>query len=230
MIKVGIISFENPFINSEITHIGTPQGNILSPMLFNVYLTSLDQFIENLININNREGGKKIHNKEFRKRILSFDKNAGTTSNKGPKYIIKQINKDSGELIQQFKSFAETASKLKICRKELATQLTLEGKYYPDDVSYIVKEEDISKSTASLINEEKHRVAKIARSGAKRYDYPEDERPIKIHYVRYADDFLLGVNGPRKLAHRLKEEIACFIKSDLHFQCSTENVRHAYSD
>jgi predicted amidophosphoribosyltransferase len=36
---------------------------------------------------------------------------------------------------------------------------------------------------------------------------------IEIHYVRYADDWMLGIKGKREIAVKLKEEIAIFLKS-----------------
>jgi len=39
----------------------------------------------------------------------------------------------------------------------------------------------------------------------------------RITYVRYADDFIVGVTGPRDFALKVATEIESFIKSDLHF-------------
>lgn len=48
MTKVGVINLNNPKENLDQAHLGTAQGSILSPMLFNVYMTELDNFVENL--------------------------------------------------------------------------------------------------------------------------------------------------------------------------------------
>lgn len=44
---------------------------------------------------------------------------------------------------------------------------------------------------------------------------PSEKEYITVKYVRYADDFIIGVNGPRKLASDIKTEIAEFLKMKL---------------
>jgi hypothetical protein len=38
---------------------------------------------------------------------------------------------------------------------------------------------------------------------------------FRISYVRYADDFLIGINGPESLAISIKGEIDAFLKDKL---------------
>jgi retron-type reverse transcriptase len=42
-LKAGYVELNKPMVNPEV---GTPQGSILSPLLCNVYLHSLDVFVE----------------------------------------------------------------------------------------------------------------------------------------------------------------------------------------
>lgn len=42
---------------------------------------------------------------------------------------------------------------------------------------------------------------------------PQDEAYRRLHYVRYADDFLLGFTGPKEEAVQIKQEIATFLKT-----------------
>jgi hypothetical protein len=51
----------------------------------------------------------------------------------------------------------------------------------------------------------------------------------KIYYVRYADNFLLGVRGPKSLAVDVSEKIPQFIKSDLQLELKHSNLYHAKS-
>lgn len=41
------------------------------------------------------------------------------------------------------------------------------------------------------------------------------DKTIRIEYVRYADDWMIGVSGDRKLADKIKEYISTFMKNDL---------------
>lgn len=44
---------------------------------------------------------------------------------------------------------------------------------------------------------------------------PMDPHFTRIRYVRYADDFLISVTGPRKLASKIKEHVAVFLEQEL---------------
>ena len=44
-------------------------------------------------------------------------------------------------------------------------------------------------------------------------------KPIKINYVRYADDMLFGLNMDKPLAKKIIQTIRTFIKSNLHLDC-----------
>lgn len=46
----------------------------------------------------------------------------------------------------------------------------------------------------------------------------------RLNYARYADDFIVGVTGPRKLAVRIKSAIATFLKHRLGLQLSHEKT------
>lgn len=53
---------------------------------------------------------------------------------------------------------------------------------------------------------------------------PKDSDYISVRYVRYADDFLVGINGPRKLAEKLRDEIRTFLKERLNLTLSVEKT------
>lgn len=53
---------------------------------------------------------------------------------------------------------------------------------------------------------------------------PNDSEYISVRYVRYADDFLVGVNGPRVLAEKLREEIRKFLNERLNLTLSVEKT------
>ena len=47
---------------------------------------------------------------------------------------------------------------------------------------------------------------------------------IRIRYVRYADDWIIGVTGPKRLAKRLKEQAAKFLDEKLKLELSKEKT------
>lgn len=53
---------------------------------------------------------------------------------------------------------------------------------------------------------------------------PLDSNYISIRYVRYADDFLIGINGPRSLAEKIKEEIRVYLDERLNLTLSVEKT------
>jgi Type II intron maturase len=52
---------------------------------------------------------------------------------------------------------------------------------------------------------------------------------INLVYVRYVDDFLFGVTGPRSLALKIKKKIVQFVKSDLKLELVGGEVTHVSS-
>ena len=55
---------------------------------------------------------------------------------------------------------------------------------------------------------------------------------VRIKYVRYADDFLIGVIGDRKLCESIKMELQEFLSGSLHLRLSMEKTKitHAHND
>ena len=52
-----------------------------------------------------------------------------------------------------------------------------------------------------------------------------DPNFIRIKYLRYADDWLIGICGPRTLAERIKEELKLFLGQDLKLTLSEEKTQ-----
>jgi group II intron reverse transcriptase/maturase len=61
---------------------------------------------------------------------------------------------------------------------------------------------------------------------------PSDPDYVRIRYIRYADDWILGVIGPRELAERLKDDIQLFLREELKLELSTEKtlITHAATE
>jgi ATPase family associated with various cellular activities (AAA)/Type II intron maturase/Reverse transcriptase (RNA-dependent DNA polymerase) len=61
---------------------------------------------------------------------------------------------------------------------------------------------------------------------------PDDERFRRLHYVRYADDFILGFTGPKAEATEIKDRLGEFLKDSLKLELSPEKtlVTHARTE
>lgn len=78
-----------------------------------------------------------------------------------------------------------------------------------------------------------HRV-RVLRQQAQRLPSrdPHDPKFRRLWYVRYADDFLLGLTGSKGEAAAIKQELSAFLHHDLHMELNAEKtlVTHAHDD
>lgn len=56
------------------------------------------------------------------------------------------------------------------------------------------------------------------------YSDPMDTEYRRVVYVRYADDFLIGVIGSKEDARQVKSDVGTFIKGHLHLEMSPEKT------
>jgi group II intron reverse transcriptase/maturase len=54
---------------------------------------------------------------------------------------------------------------------------------------------------------------------------PQDPNYVRVRYLRYADDWIIGVTGPKHLAETIKEEVRQFLKDQLRLELSQEKTR-----
>lgn len=72
------------------------------------------------------------------------------------------------------------------------------------------------------------KLRQLKRQRASIKAYETESIPIVIRYVRYADDWILGVNGPRKIAEQIKKQVTEFLKKQLQLTLSAEKTKLTY--
>jgi hypothetical protein len=133
MFKARILAPENFFFLPDR---GVPQGNVLSPILSNIYLNELDKFMEQLIK-KYYKGSKPTPNPEFTKLIN-----------------LSKYERTLDSILQN--------------------------------------------------NIRRYRRKKLFNKGVK--PFLHDGNFIRVRYIRYVDDILIGVRGPKFVAEKIKNE------------------------
>ncbi len=154
------------------TYSGTPQGGIVSPMLANVYLHELDEFME--------------------QQKQAFDQGRGRR--KSPEW-------------------KNLSNHLWYCRKRIDT---LKGDSNPESHT---KRQAYEQTIRHLSEKQKRLDASD----------PLDPTYRRLFYVRYADDYLIGIIGNKQEAERLFTEVKTFLNNSLKLEVSEEKsgIHHA---
>lgn len=147
---------------------GTPQGSILSPFLFNVYMNELDQFVRKL--------AKELPQPEDFTSDQAF------------------------KAKREYKNIQNTFSSHRIAQT-------------------IKRYGSVERMHEALRQRKKDYYKKWGRS--------EGNIQLKenfIQYIRYADDFILGIGGSKKLAEEIREKINSFLITNLFLEVKRNQI------
>jgi group II intron reverse transcriptase/maturase len=87
------------------------------------------------------------------------------------------------------------------------------------------KQKEINLTTSPL--DRKNNIKELKRLRIEKLNHPyiqETSKNIRVLYIRYADDFIVGVSGPFSLANKIKSSIGNFIKKELALELSEDKT------
>lgn len=153
------------------TYSGAPQGSIVSPILANIYLHELDEFVSCL---DYQRGKKRSQTSAYR-------------------HIVYQKNR---------------------LRKQIKGMVS----------------EGANAQSIDSAHKELDELGKVQRSIPRNDPVDPDFR--RLWYCRYADDFLIGLIGPKQEAEAIKNKVETFLTNELHLELSAEKtgIKHAKTE
>jgi group II intron reverse transcriptase/maturase len=162
MVNAGYVNSGHKEITHSIT--GVPQGNVISPLLSNIYLHEFDKFMESIKSEYTKKGVVSKTRDEYNEIAYKETKALNT---------LKKL------LLEKTRIKIDT--ELAICRNKIR-KVKVELKQYT----------------------------------AMKRNTPSKEKILtRVYYVRYADDWLVGVTGSKKTALEIKERISKYLKEQL---------------
>jgi group II intron reverse transcriptase/maturase len=212
-LRAGYI-YEKQFHN---TYGGTPQGGIVSPILANIYLNELDQTME--------------------KAMQEFDTHKRQRKSNHQYKLLSERIEEKKKLLkeptaEELKKWQEEETKLLAERDAYAQTLpvgTIRGKDSKYKSVYTKRLYRLRLKMRKPTKEERQKlIAEIKELTTKRRLVPAmdnfDPDYKRMKYVRYADDFLVGMIGSKDDAIVLKEFLTKYLRDELSLELGQEKT------
>ncbi len=149
------------------TYSGVPQGSGISPTLANIYLSELDEYMEDY------KANFKIGDSQKRKRVRSYTR------------------------------FEGQITRLKQANQKVWNQLSKEEKMQRAKVVHHLQTDKLRMQA-----------------------YPFRDKTYKnLQYVRFADDFLIGIAGSKADAEKLKADLTVFLEEKMKLKLSDTKTK-----
>jgi group II intron reverse transcriptase/maturase len=120
-------------------------------------------------------------------------------------------------LMNELGTYSKTTGKTSVPNpvyKKLHTEISNKRQGYP--WAFLTKEQQ---------NDRMKHIKALEKKRAKINSTIPNVKAFRIYYVRYADDFLIGINGSYDLAYKIRELIADFLKQELNLELNIDKTK-----
>jgi len=227
----------------EDTLLGIPQGGIVSPLLFNIYMHTFDLFVHN--DLPKRISEKLSPDQQILKVAPDYDRNRSTF--RRTRVQLAKLNSIDDVRPEPFYNHVQKSQYLKkiiiipnnstLEDKTKKINALLENYNHDRDrgtifnwrksfKTYLLNQLSEQEKSNLLIEytQVKERALHDADRIRSQTRYLES-KPLKLAYIRYADDWVIFTSGDLETATMVKTEVADFLKDKLKLTLSLEKTR-----